>query len=63
MWHAVGLVEPGDLGRPKHNGSSPAILLLAFGRRSYGWLDMSLGWAISRYLDNPNDQRLNSAAP
>src|SRR5207237_6034359 len=62
MWHAVGLVQPRNLRRPKHNGNSQAISLLAFSGHSYGWLDMSPDWAISRYLDNAIHQRRDSAA-
>ena len=63
MWHAVGLVQPRNFGRPKHTGNSHAIFLLAFSSHRYGWLDMSPGRAISRYLDNPSHQRRNCAAP
>jgi hypothetical protein len=49
MWHAVGIVEPRNLGRPKHTGNSRAIFLLAFGSYNYGWLDMSSRCAVSRY--------------
>ena len=63
LWDGVGVVEPGNIRRPKQTGNSQAILLLAFGSCRYGWLDMSPGCAISRYLDNPSHQRCNCAAP
>jgi hypothetical protein len=62
MRHVVGTIKPRNLGGPKHKRNSRAISLLALGGCSYGWLDMSPGWAVSRYLDNPRDQRPNSAA-
>jgi hypothetical protein len=49
MWHAVGLVEPGNLRRPKHTGNSRTISLLAFGGYGYGWVDMPSGFAVSGY--------------
>jgi len=48
MWHAMGVVKPGNFGRPKHTGNAQAIFLLAFSNLCYGWLDMSPGCAISR---------------
>src|SRR5205823_14515549 len=35
MWHAVGLVEPRNLRRPKHNGNSRPVSFLSFGRHGY----------------------------
>jgi hypothetical protein len=49
MWHAVGLVEPGNIRRTWDTGNPGAISLLAFGGYGYGWVDMPSGCAVSGY--------------
>src|SRR5438477_6454779 len=62
MWHALGLVEPRNLGRPKHTGNARPFSLLAFGGYGYGWLDMSPCCAVSGHLGYSCLQKCGSTA-